>query len=48
MKIPKEDIIKAQRKGMREAELENSTGFVSKHKVHKSKKLYKRNKYKIK
>ena len=37
-----EDYIKANRKGSREAELENSTGFVSVRKVHKSKKNYSR------
>jgi len=36
------DYIKACRKGSREAELENATGFVSKHKAHKSKKQYTR------
>ena len=30
------DYIKANRKGSREAELENSTGFKGTHKVHKS------------
>ena len=34
--------LKANRKGSRDAELEFSTGFVSKHKVHKSKKTYNR------
>lgn len=43
MKIPKEDIIKANRKGSREAQFEISTGFMSQHKVHVSKKQYKRN-----
>jgi len=33
-----DDYIKANRKGSRLAELENETGFVSKHKVHKNKK----------
>ena len=44
MKKPKPnlDIIKASRRGSREAELENSTGFTSVHKVHKSKKAYSR------
>ncbi len=37
------DYIKANRKGSRDAELEFSTGWSSKHKVHRSKKLYKRN-----
>jgi len=36
------DYLKANRKGSRDAELENSHGFVSKHKVHKSKKNYTR------
>lgn len=40
--ITKEDYIKASRRGSREAELELSPGFVSKHKVHKSKKSYNR------
>ena len=38
------DTIKANRKGSREAEIELSTGFVAKHKVHKSKKTYNRKK----
>ena len=37
-----DDYIKANRKGSREAELENSTGFKSVHKIHLSKKRYKR------
>ena len=36
------DYIKANRKGSRDAELENSTGFTSMHKVHKNKKAYSR------
>ena len=36
------DYIKANRKGSRDAELENSTGFNSMHKVHASKKTYNR------
>jgi hypothetical protein len=36
------DYIKANRKGSRAAALENSTGFTSIHKVHKSKKQYTR------
>jgi len=36
------DYIKANRKGSREAELENSTGWKSTHKVHESKKTYTR------
>ena len=42
MKLTKEQIIKANRKGSREAELENQTGFVSKHKIHRNKKKYNR------
>jgi len=36
------DYIKANRKGSREAELEISIGFISKHKIHSSKKTYTR------
>jgi len=36
------DYIKANRKGSRQAELENSTGFNSIHRVHASKKTYNR------
>jgi hypothetical protein len=36
------EYIRASRKGSRLAELEFCTGFVSKHKVHKSSKQYKR------
>jgi hypothetical protein len=36
------DYVKANRKGSREAELMNRTGWVSVHKVHKSKKQYNR------
>jgi len=36
------DYVKANRKGSRLAELETTTGFVSKHKIHKSKKTYTR------
>lgn len=39
--------IKANRKGSRDAELENSTGWVAKHKVHTSKKTYSRKNYKV-
>lgn len=40
--------IKAAKKGAREAELENATGFVAKNKVHKNKKAYSRkNKHKV-
>lgn len=38
----KTDIIKANRKGSREAELENKTGWVSKHAIKPSVKTYKR------
>lgn len=40
--IPKEALRKANRKGSREAEIENSIGFTSRHKVHKSAKIYNR------
>jgi len=36
------DYIKANRRGSREAELENKTGWSSKHSVHPSKKTYSR------
>jgi len=36
------DWLKANRKGSRDAELENGTGWTSKHKVHKSEKTYSR------
>lgn len=42
-KFTKDDAIKASRKASREASLENSTGWVSTHKVHRSAKDYKRN-----
>ena len=38
----KTDIIKANRRGSREAELENKTGWVSKHCIKPSVKTYKR------
>ena len=42
-KITKEDIAKANRKGAREAELEQTgNGWAAKNKVHKSKKHYDR------
>lgn len=41
-KITMWDYILANRIGSREAELENKTGFVSKHKAHRSKKNYNR------
>jgi hypothetical protein len=34
------DYVKANRRGSREAELENSTGFKSGHSAHKNKKQY--------
>jgi hypothetical protein len=37
-----EDYLKANRKGSREAELENASGWAGKSKVHKSKKEYSR------
>ena len=37
-----DDILKALRKGSREAELENSNGWKCKRKIHKSKKTYTR------
>ena len=40
--MTQEDYIKANRKGSRDAEIENSTGFNGTHKVHKSKKNYTR------
>jgi hypothetical protein len=40
--MTREQYIKANRNGSRQAELENATGFVSKHKVHRSKKTYSR------
>ena len=44
-KITIKDYIKANRKGSRDAELEVSSGFSSKHKIHNSKKAYKRAKH---
>jgi hypothetical protein len=41
-KITKEEILILYKKTSREIELENSTGWVSKHKVHKSQKDYSR------
>jgi len=41
-----EDYIRANRKGSREAELENSSGFKAVNKTHKSKKDYNRKKFK--
>ncbi len=42
MKQKQLDYVKANRKGSRDAELENSSGWTCKHKVHKSKKQYNR------
>lgn len=36
------DYVRANRKGSRDAELENSTGWVAVNKIHKSKKTYDR------
>ena len=41
------DVVKASRRGSREAELENSWGFVAGRKVHKSKKVYCRKNFRI-
>jgi hypothetical protein len=41
-KITQDQILNAYKKASREMELENSTGWVSKHKVHKSAKNYNR------
>jgi len=38
------DIVKATKRGQREAEIENSTGFVAVDKTYKSKKTYTRKK----
>jgi len=42
LKMKVSDYIKANRRGSREAELENQTGWVGKHKIHKSDKIYTR------
>lgn len=47
MKITENDYIKANRKGSRDAELMNRTGWISIHKVHKTKKDYNRKNNKI-
>jgi len=45
----KKSVYKAIKKGSRDAELENSLGWISKRKIHKSKKIYSRkNKHKSK
>ncbi|HLO91590.1 MAG TPA: hypothetical protein VK172_10545 [Lentimicrobium sp.] len=36
------DYVKANRRGSRDAELENQTGWSSKHKIHQSAKTYSR------
>ncbi len=41
-KLTKKQILKFNRKASREKELENSNGWTSTHKVHKSKKYYTR------
>lgn len=41
--ITRDEILTVYKKASREMELENATGWVSKHKVHKSSKDYKRN-----
>ena len=41
-RMPPEALRKAAKKGSREAELEFTTGFTSKHKVHKTVKTYTR------
>lgn len=46
-KIGLTEYLLANRIGSREAELKNSTGWISKHKVHKSKKNYSRKNYKV-
>lgn len=42
----KDDVIKANRRGSREAEQENSTGFQSVTKAHRNKKKYNRKEHK--
>lgn len=42
MKITKAQILKFDRKFNRDEELRDSTGWVCKHKVHRSKKIYNR------
>jgi len=41
-KITQKQILTSERKISREIELENQSGWISKHKVHKSKKTYTR------
>jgi len=42
-----DDYVKANRKGSRDAELEDSTGWTAKDKTHKSDKAYSRKNYKV-
>jgi len=42
-KITQDQILTVYKKASREMELENATGWIAKHKVHKSAKDYKRN-----
>lgn len=42
MKNKVSDYVKANRKGSRDAELEFSSGWIGKHKIHKSKKAHPR------
>ena len=42
-KITQDQILNVYKKASREMELENATGWVAKHKVHKSSKDFKRN-----
>lgn len=46
-KITRSDFLKGNRIGSRQAELEDSSGWTAKHKVHKSKKSYSRKNFKI-
>lgn len=43
LKFTVKDSIKANKKASRDIALENSTGWISTHRVHKSSKAYKRN-----
>jgi len=47
-KVKLSPYVRASRKGSRDAELEDSTGWVATHKVHKSKKTYERKNFKNK
>lgn len=47
LRITQKDYIKANRKASREIELEDKTGFVAKHKIHKSEKTYSRKNYRV-